>query len=51
MQGKVKERWQELCEQACREQDPEALYELVRQINLLLQEKEERLTKNDPRKF
>lgn len=43
MQGKTRERWQELCAQAADEQDPQRLIELVREINQLLEEKEERL--------
>jgi hypothetical protein len=45
MQGKNKERWQELCAQAATEQDPDNLVELTREINFLLMEKEERLVK------
>jgi hypothetical protein len=43
MQGKTKERWQELCEQAAREQDSQRLAELVKEIDRLLTEKQERL--------
>jgi hypothetical protein len=43
MQGKTKERWEELCAQAASEQNGEKLLELVRQINELLEEKERRL--------
>ena len=43
MQGPVKERWQHLCEQAAIEQDPQKLLELVREINKLLGEKQNRL--------
>jgi hypothetical protein len=43
MQGKIRERWQELCARAADEQDPERLMELVREINQLLEEKELRL--------
>jgi len=35
-----KERWQELSEQAAKEQDPKRLLELVQEINRLLEEKE-----------
>lgn len=37
------DRWRELCEQASREQDPEKLLELTREIIRLLDEKETRL--------
>ena len=43
MQGKQKEYWMQLCEQAANEQDPERLMELVREITRLLEEKERRL--------
>jgi hypothetical protein len=43
MIGKNRERWQELCEQAAKEQDPKKLHELVREINKLLEEKQARL--------
>jgi hypothetical protein len=43
MQGKVKEDWMQLCEQAAVEQDTERLIELVQAINTMLEEKEERL--------
>jgi hypothetical protein len=33
---KNKERWQELCELAAKEQDPEKLMELIREIDRLL---------------
>ena len=45
MQGPTRERWQELCAQAAEEQDPEKLLELVKEINRLLEEKEQRLAK------
>jgi hypothetical protein len=32
MQGKTRERWQELCEQAANEQDPMKMLELVEEI-------------------
>jgi hypothetical protein len=44
LQGKVKERWRELCEQAAIEQDPRKLSELVAEIDLLLEEKQNRLS-------
>jgi hypothetical protein len=43
MQGPIKERWQELCEQAANEQDPAKMLELVAEINRLLEEKQRRL--------
>lgn len=43
MQGKKRERWEDLCAQAADEQDPEKLLELVKEINQLLEEKEQRL--------
>ena len=43
MQGAVKERWMELCELAANEQDSQKLLELVKEINRLLEEKEQRL--------
>jgi hypothetical protein len=43
MEGKNKERWMELCEQASKEQDPRRLSELVRQISQILEGKEQRL--------
>ncbi len=44
MQGQAKERWEALCEQSAKEQDPERLLKLVKEINRLLKLKEERLT-------
>jgi hypothetical protein len=43
MQGPMKTRWHELCEQAANEQDPQKLLELVREINDLLEAKQKRL--------
>lgn len=43
MQGPFKARWVELCEQAAVEQDPGKLLELIREINRLLREKQDRL--------
>lgn len=37
------EHWMDLCEQASVEQDADKLLELIREINRLLEEKEERL--------
>jgi hypothetical protein len=49
MRGKTKEAWQQLCEQAAAEQDPDKLLELVKQIDRMLDEKETRLLR-DPAK-
>ena len=43
MIGKDKERWQELCEQAAKEQDPAKLIEIIEEINHLLDAKRKRL--------
>jgi len=43
VQGENAERWRLLCERAATEKDPAILMELVREINRLLEEKEERL--------
>jgi len=43
MQGKVKEDWMHLCEQVAIEQDTERMIELVRELNRMLDEKEQRL--------
>jgi hypothetical protein len=43
MRGKVKEEWMELCEKITTEQDPERMIELVRELNRMLDEKEQRL--------
>ncbi len=43
MKGEKREQWMRLCEQAANEQDPQKLLELVREINRLLEEKEQRL--------
>lgn len=43
MQGKLKEEWTRLCEQAAVEQDSEKLMALVTEINRMLDEKEQRL--------
>jgi len=42
MQGKVKERWIQLREQAAVERDSERLIELVQAINTMLEELEEK---------
>jgi hypothetical protein len=43
MKGERKERWQELCELAANEQDPDKLSELVDEIDRMLEEKQDRL--------
>lgn len=43
MQDTPRERWQELCEQAMNEPDPERLLELCIEINDLLDERERRM--------
>lgn len=43
MQGKAKEEWIRLCEQAAVEKDSEKLMKLVAQITRMLDEKEQRL--------
>jgi len=43
MKGEILVEWQKLCKQAANEQDPEKLLELVKQINSLLEQKEQRL--------
>jgi len=42
--GKTKERWQELCELASKEQDPTKLIELMKEIERLLEIKLNRLS-------
>jgi hypothetical protein len=49
MQGRVKEQWVLLCEQASVEQDAEKLLALVKEINRMLDEKEQRLNDRDIR--
>lgn len=44
MIGKDKERWQELCEQAVKEQDGTKLMEIILEINELLKAKLKRLS-------
>ena len=48
MRGKDKERWEELCELAAKEQDPKKLFELVREINDLMEAKQKRLRGETP---
>ncbi len=45
MKGETGELWKKLCAQAALEQDAEKLMELVKEINRLLDEKEQRLLK------
>ena len=40
MRGKTKEHWTQLCELAAAEKDPEKLLALVKEINRMLEEKE-----------
>ena len=46
MKGEILVEWQKLCQQAATEQDPEKLLDLVKRINLLLEQKEQRLLKH-----
>jgi hypothetical protein len=48
MQGRVKEEWMQMCEQAAIEQDPEKLMALVTEINRMLDEKDQRLKSGKP---
>jgi predicted MarR family transcription regulator len=50
MQGKVKEEWMQMCEQAAIEQDSEKLMALIMEINRMLDEKEQRLKSGKPAK-
>jgi hypothetical protein len=43
LQSETTERWKVLCEQASKEQDPQKLAELVKEINRLLEEKHSKL--------
>ena len=45
MRGETQEPWEQLCELAAREQDPDRLMELIRTIDRLLAEKEQGLQK------
>jgi hypothetical protein len=47
MRGKTKELWEQFCEQAAVEQDPEKLVQLAKEINRMLEEKETRLKQRD----
>jgi len=48
MQDETKQRWEQLCEQAAVEQDPEKFFELIREINRLLEERRTGLENNKP---
>ena len=48
MKDQTRERWQLLCEQAAVEQDPQRLMALIREIDQLLREKQERLNQQAP---
>jgi hypothetical protein len=50
MRGKTKELWEQFCEQAAVEQDPERLVQLAKEINRMLEEKEQRLKQNEGKK-
>jgi hypothetical protein len=50
MRGKTKELWEQFCEQAAVEQDPDKLIKLVAEINRMLEEKEQRLKQNEGKK-
>jgi len=43
MKGAIRERWEEICQQAAAEQDPDKLVQLMEQINQLLEAKQRRL--------
>ena len=47
VKGQTGELWKQLCAQAAEEQDSEKLLQLVKEINRLLEEKEQRLKKRD----
>lgn len=47
MQGKTRERWEELCEQAANERDPAKMLEIVAEINRLLDAKYDRINHKD----
>ena len=47
MSGQTLEPWQQLCELAAREQDPDHLMELIHTINRLLDEKEQQLKRHE----
>ena len=43
MQNETKERWLEICERVAIEQDPDKFLQLVRELNDLLEEKQNRI--------
>jgi hypothetical protein len=45
MKGQTIERWQQLCALAVEERDLDKVLEIVKEINRLLEEKEQRLKK------
>jgi hypothetical protein len=45
VKGKKRDAWMLLCEQAAQEQDPNKLMKLVKEIVRLLDEKQERVSK------
>jgi len=47
MEGAVKERWIELCELITKEQDSKKFCALVEELNRLLDEKEQRLKRQE----
>ena len=51
MQGEIRERWFDLCAQAAVVEDPDRLIELIREIDRLLGEKENRLRQQQNSKF
>ena len=46
MDAKSDERWKVLCEQAAKEQDPEKLLALVKEINQLLEQRDQENNKS-----
>jgi hypothetical protein len=48
MQGQTGERWRELCQLSTVEQNPQKLIQLIREINELLEAKEQRLQQQQP---
>ncbi len=43
MKGKLQQQWEQLCEKATVKQDSEQLMALIREINQMLYDKEQRL--------
>ena len=48
MQGETKQRWEELCELAATERDPDKFLDLIREINRLLEERRMGLSDKKP---